>query len=240
MAMSEMVEASGVHGVLHMVGVRKTFDAELAPVRALRGVDLDVAPGEFVAITGPSGCGKSTLLNVVAGLEEADEGSVTLAGHTVTGLNAAGRARLRQRHVGFVFQFFNLLDELNALENVAIAGLIAGEKRKPAEARARELLGLLGLAEKASQFPATLSGGQRQRLAIARALINRPTLLLADEPTGALDAAGGAEIVELLTRLNRDGQTIVLVSHSADLASAASRVVTMRDGAITDLVASGS
>ena len=237
--MNQMAATSDVQSVLHVEGVRKTFDAELAPVRALRGVDLDVAPGEFVAITGPSGCGKSTLLNVVAGLAQPDEGTVTLAGHAVTGLDAAGRARLRQRHVGFVFQFFNLLDELNALENVAIAALIAGEKRKPAEARARELLGLLGLADKAAQFPATLSGGQRQRLAIARALINRPTLLLADEPTGALDAAGGAEIIELLTRLNRDGQTIMLVSHSADLASAASRVVTMRDGAITDPVPVG-
>lgn len=117
------------------------------------------------------------------------------------------------------------------MENVAIASLIAGEKRKPAESRARELLGLLGLAE---QFPATLSGGQRQRLAIARALINKPTLLLADEPTGALDAAGGAEIIELLRRLNADGQTIVLVTHAAELATAATRVVTMRDGAISD------
>ena len=218
--------------VLKVRGVRKTFDAELAPVRALRGVDVDVAAGEFVAITGPSGCGKSTLLNVVAGLEEPDEGTVELAGNNVCGADAAGRAKLRQRHVGFVFQFFNLLDELNVLENVAIAALIAKEKRRPAEARARELLGLLGLADKATQFPATLSGGQRQRLAIARALINKPTLLLADEPTGALDAAGGAEIVELLTRLNRDGQTIMLVTHSAELAQAASRVVPMRDGAI--------
>ena len=218
--------------VLKVRGVRKTFDAELAPVRALRGVDVDVAAGEFVAITGPSGCGKSTLLNVVAGLEEPDEGTVELAGNNVCGADAAGRAKLRQRHVGFVFQFFNRRDELNVLENVAIAALIAKEKRRPAEARARELLGLLGLADKATQFPATLSGGQRQRLAIARALINKPTLLLADEPTGALDAAGGAEIVELLTRLNRDGQTIMLVTHSAELAQAASRVVPMRDGAI--------
>ena len=228
------------NAVLTVRGVRKTFDAELAPVRALRGVDLDVVSGEFIAITGPSGCGKSTLLNVVAGLDAPEEGTVDLAGQRVTGLDAAARARLRQRHVGFVFQFFNLLDELNALENVAIASLIAGEKRRPAEARARELLGLLGLADKATQFPATMSGGQRQRLAIARALINKPTLLLADEPTGALDAAGGAEILELLRRLNADGQTIVLVTHSAELASAASRVVTMRDGAISDVALSGS
>ena len=218
--------------VVEVHGARKTFEAEFAPVRALRGVDLSVESGEFVAITGPSGCGKSTLLNVIAGLETADEGTVEVAGLTISGLDAAGRARMRQTHIGFVFQFFNLLDELNALENVAIASLIAGNKRKLAEARARELLGLLGLSDKASQFPTTLSGGQRQRLALARALTNRPTVLLADEPTGALDSAGGAEIVELLRRLNADGQTILLVTHSDELASAATRVVTMRDGAV--------
>jgi putative ABC transport system ATP-binding protein len=215
-------------------GVRKTFEAENAPVRALRGVDLTVERGEFVALMGPSGCGKSTLLNVVAGLDVADEGTVLVAGEEVTGRSEDDLARLRRRHIGIVFQFFNLLEGMTVLENVALPAVIAGRKRKSAESRARDLLDLLGIGDKASAVPGVLSGGQRQRLAIARALANEPTLLLADEPTGALDSDGGQEVIELLSRLHRGGQTIVLVTHDPDVAEAAERVVRMRDGRIVD------
>jgi putative ABC transport system ATP-binding protein len=217
---------------LAMRGVRKTFEAENAPVRALRGVDLSVQRGEFVALMGPSGCGKSTLLNLVAGLDIPDEGEITVAGEAVTGRSEDELARMRRRHIGVVFQFFNLLESMTVLENVALPAVIAGRRRKMAETRAADLLDLLGISDKAGAVPGVLSGGQRQRLAIARALANEPTLLLADEPTGALDSEGGEEVIELLGRLHRSGQTIVLVTHDAGVAAAAGRVVRMRDGRI--------
>jgi putative ABC transport system ATP-binding protein len=217
---------------LSMRGVRKTFEAENAPVRALRGVDLTVAGGEFVALTGPSGCGKSTLLNLVAGLDVADEGTIMVAGAEVTGRGEDDLARLRRQHIGIVFQFFNLLEGMTVLENVALAAIIAGKRRKAAETRARDLLDLLGIGDKASAAPGVLSGGQRQRLAIARALANEPTLLLADEPTGALDSDGGQEVIELLSRLHSGGQTVLLVTHDSRVAAAAGRVVRMLDGRI--------
>jgi len=216
----------GVHGV------RKTFEAELAPVRAVRGVDLDVSPGEFVAIMRPSGCGKSTLLNLIAGLEVADDGEITIADEVITGKSEDELARMRRRHVGVVFQFFNLLEGMSVLENVVLPAVIAGTKRKSAETRARDLLDLLGLGDKAKDSPGLLSGGQRQRLAIARALANEPTLLLADEPTGALDTEGGHEVLELFKRLHSDGQTIIMVTHNEEVAAAADRIVRMRDGRI--------
>ena len=219
---------------LKMHGVRKTFEAENAPVRALRGVDLTVAGGEFVAVMGPSGCGKSTLLNLVAGLDVPDEGTITVAGQEVTGQSEDDLARLRRKHIGIVFQFFNLLEGMTVLENVALPGIIAGRKRRMAETRARDLLDLLGIGDKAAAVPGVLSGGQRQRLAIARALANEPTLLLADEPTGALDSEGGTEVIELLRRLHTGGQTVILVTHDADVAEAAERIARMRDGRIID------
>ena len=222
------------HPALTVRGVRKTFEAENAPVRALRGVNLTLSPGEFVALMGPSGCGKSTLLNLVAGLETPDEGEITVAGELVTGRTEDELARMRRHHIGLVFQFFNLLEGMTVLENVALPAIIAGRKRRMAETRARDLLDLLGIGDKALAVPGVLSGGQRQRLAIARALANDPTLLLADEPTGALDSAGGAEVIELMRRLHRGGQTIVLVTHSTEVAAAAERVVGMRDGRITE------
>jgi putative ABC transport system ATP-binding protein len=215
---------------LQMRGVRKTFEAENAPVRALRGVDLEISRGEFVALTGPSGCGKSTLLNLAAGLDFADEGTIVVAGEEVTGQSEDELARMRRRHIGIVFQFFNLLEGVTVLENVALAAIIAGRKRRMAETRARGLLDLLGLGDKASVVPGVLSGGQRQRLAIARALANEPTLLLADEPTGALDSDGGQEVIELLSRLHTSGQTILLVTHDNAVADAAERIVRMLDG----------
>jgi putative ABC transport system ATP-binding protein len=185
-----------------------------------------------VALMGPSGCGKSTLLNLIAGLDLADEGTITVAGEAVTGRTEDELSQLRRRHIGIVFQFFNLLEGMTVLENVALPAVIAGRKRKVAESRARDLLDLLGIGDKAGTVPGMLSGGQRQRLAIARALANEPTLLLADEPTGALDSEGGQEVIELLSRLHAGGQTIVLVTHDAGVASAAGRIVRMRDGRI--------
>jgi putative ABC transport system ATP-binding protein len=213
-------------------GVRRTFTAELAPVRALRGVDLDVAPAEFVAVMGPSGCGKSTLLNVVAGLDRVDEGTVEVAGERVDGKDENWLARFRRHHIGIVFQFFNLLDGVSAMDNIVLPAILGGMRRRQAEARARELLDLLGLGDRAQQVPAVLSGGQRQRLAIARALVNSPTLLLADEPTGALDSAGGIEVLELFRRLHDSGQTIIMVTHSQEVAAGADRQVVLRDGQV--------
>src|SRR5580693_7023578 len=219
--------------------VRKTFEAENAPVRALRGVNLIVPSGDFVALMGPSGCGKSTLLNLIAGLGVADEGIIKVADELVTGRTEDELSQLRRRHIGIVFQFFNLLEGMTVLENVALPAVIAGRKRKAAETRARDLLDLLGIGDKAGTVPGMLSGGQRQRLAIARALANDPTLLLADEPTGALDSEGGQEVIELLSRLHGGGQTIVLVTHDAQVAAAAERIVRMLDGRIMPASAGG-
>jgi putative ABC transport system ATP-binding protein len=230
--MEDMESIAPERNALTVTGLRKTFEAENAPVRALRGVDLTVERGEFIAVMGPSGCGKSTLLNLVAGLDVPDEGEISVAGEAVTGRTEDDLARMRRKHMGIVFQFFNLLEGMTVLENVVLPSVIAGRRRKMAETRARDLLDLLGIGDKASAVPGVLSGGQRQRLAIARALANSPTLLLADEPTGALDSAGGAEIIELLRRLHASGQTIILVTHDQAVADAAGRIVRMRDGRI--------
>jgi putative ABC transport system ATP-binding protein len=216
-------------------GAVRTYAAELAPVRALRGLHLDVAVGEFVAVVGPSGCGKSTLLNVIAGLDRVDDGTVAVAGESLAGRDDNWLARFRRHRIGIVFQFFNLLGGVSALDNVVLAALLAGMRRRDAEGRARELFDLLGLGERADQVPDALSGGERQRLAIARALVNAPPLLLADEPTGALDSAGGLEVLELFRRLHGSGQTIVMVTHSPDAAAAADRRVAMRDGRIEEM-----
>jgi putative ABC transport system ATP-binding protein len=216
--------------VLLVRGLRKSFESETAPVRAIRGLDLELERGEFVAVMGPSGCGKSTLLNLVAGVDTPTRGDVMLAGLSLSGSDEDARTRIRREHIGFVFQFFNLLEGMSALENVVLAAVIAGAPRRRAEASACGLLDLLGLAEKAQDPPAALSGGQRQRLSIARALVNEPTLLLADEPTGALDSTGAMEVLELFRRLHADGQTILLVTHDRDVADGAERVVFMRDG----------
>jgi putative ABC transport system ATP-binding protein len=220
--------------VVRVRGVRKTYESEGMPVRALRGVDFELAPREFVAVMGPSGCGKSTLLNLIAGLDTPSEGDVEVAGESLDGKDENDLARMRRRHIGIVFQFFNLLEGMTCLENVALPAMIAGASRKQAERRARDLLDLLGLADKAGSVPGVLSGGQRQRLAIARALANQPTLLLADEPTGALDSAGGAEVMELFRRLHAGGQTILLVTHDREVAAAAQRIAWMRDDRIAD------
>jgi len=199
---------------------------------ALNGVSLSVDKGEFTAIMGPSGSGKSTLLNLIAGLDRPTSGAVSVGGLDLTTLGEAGLARFRRDQVGFVFQFFYLLPNLTALENVLIPSQLKGAS---ATVRARDLMQTLGIADIADRFPARLSGGQQQRVAIARALINRPTLLLADEPTGALDTHSGEQVMDLLGQLNRDGQTILLVTHDAKLATRyAARVVSVVDGEIVD------
>ena len=220
-------------------GLRMNFESDGAPVRALRGVNFEMQAGEFVSVMGPSGCGKSTLLNLVAGLDSPTDGELVLAGESLIGRTEDELAIMRRHHIGIVFQFFNLLEGMTALENVTLPAVIAGSPRKRAETRARDLLDLLGLAEKAKDAPGVLSGGQRQRLAIARALANEPTLLLADEPTGALDSEGGHEVLELFRRLHANGQTILLVTHDRDVADAGNRIVNMRDGRIEHDRASG-
>lgn len=212
----------------------RTFEAETAPIRALRGADLTIHRGEFVAVMGPSGCGKSTMLNLIAGLDIPDDGEVVVAGQSLAGRSENELAVMRREHIGIVFQFFNLLEGMTALENVVMPTVVAGRKRKVAESRARDLLDLLGIGDKARQVPGVLSGGQRQRLAIARALANEPTIVLADEPTGALDSEGGEEILELFRRLHLGGQTILMVTHDQPVADAAERVVRMRDGRVDD------
>ena len=214
--------------------VYRTFEQDTAPVRALRGADLTINQGDFVAVMGPSGCGKSTLLNVIAGLDVPDEGEVFVAGQSLGGMDENDLAVMRRKHIGIVFQFFNLLEGMTVLENVVMPAVIAGRKRRPAESRARDLLDLLGIGDKAKQAPGVLSGGQRQRLAIARALANEPTLLLADEPTGALDSEGGSEVLELFRRLHQGGQTVLMVTHDQPVADAAHRIVRMKDGRVVD------
>jgi len=220
--------------VLETRALTKTFESDGAPVRALRGVDFAMAAGEFVAIMGPSGCGKSTLLNLAAGLDTPTDGEIVLAGESLAGKDENELALMRRAHIGIVFQFFNLLEGMSVLENVTLPAVIAGLGRRRVETRARDLLDLLGLADKAGDAPGVLSGGQRQRLAIARALANEPTLVLADEPTGALDSDGGQEVLELFRRLHTDGQTILMVTHSDEVAAGADRIVGMRDGKVDE------
>ena len=200
---------------------------------AVNGVSLTVEEGEFTAVMGPSGSGKSTLLNLIAGLDRPTSGSVSVAGSDLGRMSEAALARFRRDRIGFVFQFFHLLPNLTALENVLIPAQL--KSTTSAEASGRELLDQLGIAEVADRYPAKLSGGQQQRVAIARALINKPSLLLADEPTGALDTRSGDQVMELLMQLHRSGQTILLVTHDAKLATRyAARVISVLDGKIVD------
>jgi len=200
---------------------------------ALNGVSLILEEGEFTAVMGPSGSGKSTLLNMVAGLDRPTSGSVVVGGTDLGRLGEAGLARFRRDRIGFVFQFFHLLPNLTVLENVLIPAQL--RSRVSAEAPGRKLLSQLGIEDIADRYPARLSGGQQQRVAIARALINQPTLLLADEPTGALDTRSGDQVMDLLMELHRHGQTILLVTHDAKLATRyAARVISVMDGRIVD------
>ncbi|WP_405526360.1 ABC transporter ATP-binding protein [Streptomyces canus] len=201
---------------------------------ALDDVSLTVRAGEAVSVLGPSGSGKSTLLNLVAGLDRPDTGTVTVDGVRVDGLGEAASARYRRAKIGMIFQFFNLLDDLTVVDNVVLPAQLAGMARGEAARRAAELLDVLGIDRHANAYPGRLSGGERQRVAVARALMNRPPLLLADEPTGALDTASGEDVGQLLADLNADGQTIVVVTHDLALArSCTTRTIRLVDGRIT-------
>ena len=216
--------------VIELRDVTRAFDA--GPP-ALSRASLTVRSGEAVAIVGPSGSGKSTLLNLIAGLDRPDTGTVTVNGIRVDQLGEAGTARYRRQSVGMIFQFFHLLDDLSVADNVVLPAQLAGMPRAAAHRRATELLETLGIARHARAFPGRLSGGQRQRVAVARALMNRPPLLLADEPTGALDRASGDDVAGLLRELNAGGQSIVVVTHDLTLAaSCTSRTVELIDGHI--------
>jgi len=203
-------------------------------VHALRGVTLEIPRGDYVAVMGPSGCGKSTLLNILGCVEQPTSGQLTYEGRVVNGLSDAERTRLRLHAMGFVFQRFFLLPMLTAEENVMLPMMEAGVPKPERVRRARELLDYVGLSHRARHKPSELSGGEMQRVAIARALANRPQLLLADEPTGELDAATGEQIAQLFRRLNEEGMTIVMVTHNAELAQTAQRVLHMRDGQIVE------
>ncbi|MGI8610597.1 MAG: ABC transporter ATP-binding protein [Candidatus Dormibacteria bacterium] len=204
-----------------------------SPQPALDAIDLDIPSGRVTAVMGPSGSGKSTLLNVIAGFDRPTSGTVRVAGVDLTRLSEAALARHRRTGVGMIFQFFNLLNNLSALDNVLLPAQLGGAPTMRGHAGAMDLLDRLGIAQLADRYPAQLSGGERQRVAIARALVNKPPLLLADEPTGALDSRSGEEVIRILADLNRAGQTIVLVTHDAALAkSIAHRVVQLADGRI--------
>ncbi|MFD8881767.1 ABC transporter ATP-binding protein [Streptomyces erythrochromogenes] len=206
---------------------------EYGDAKALDGLSLEIRAGDAVAVMGPSGCGKSTLLNMVAGLDRPTSGTVEVQGHDLGGLNETGLALFRRRHIGMVFQFFNLIDDLPALDNVALAAQLTGTPARQARRRALELLDELGVADRRHNYPATLSGGERQRVAVARALMNRPALLLADEPTGALDSRSGEQVMDLLIDLNQIGQTLLIVTHDPELATrCASRLVEVADGRV--------
>ncbi len=222
-------EDSSDQVVVRLENVRKEYGDSVA----LDGISLEIRAGEAVAVMGPSGCGKSTLLNMVAGLDRPSSGTVTVHGEELGRLDEKGLALFRRRRIGMVFQFFNLLDDLPALDNVALAAQLTGTSAAQARRRALELLDELGIADRRNIYPAALSGGERQRVAVARALMNRPALLLADEPTGALDSRSGEQVMDLLLDLNQIGQTLLLVTHDERLATrCASRLVQVADGRI--------
>lgn len=226
--------------VIEANGLTKLFPADGTPLRAVDGVDLSVVPGETVSVMGPSGCGKSTLLHLLGGLQRPDAGYVTLAGERTDGWSQARWARARRRGVGFVFQAFHLFDELTAVENVELAALLAGTGRAAARRQAMQLLERLEIADRARHLPHRMSGGQRQRVALARAMVNRPPLILADEPTGSLDSAATGQVLALLTGVREQEQALLLVTHDPRVATAADRLLTMRDGVIVDETRIGS
>ncbi|MFC9653340.1 MULTISPECIES: ABC transporter ATP-binding protein [unclassified Streptomyces] len=225
----DRTRTAGAAPVVRLMDVRK----EYGDTTALDGVSLEIRAGESVAVMGPSGCGKSTLLNMVAGLDRPTSGTVTVHGDDLGRLSEKGLALFRRRRIGMIFQFFNLLDDLPALDNVALAAQLTGVPASRARGRALELLDELGIADRRNAYPAVLSGGERQRVAAARALMNRPALLLADEPTGALDSRAGEQVMDLLLDLNQIGQTLLLVTHDERMATrCASRVIQVADGRV--------
>lgn len=220
--------------VLRARGLRKEYGKREGLVRAVDEVDLDVSPGETVAIMGPSGCGKSTLLHLLGGLDRPSGGEVLLNGRRIDHLSEKALARIRRTDVSYIFQSFHLMEELTAVENVELSALLAGRSPRAARRRAEQLLDQLGLAGRSRFLPSALSGGQRQRVAIARALSNEPQVVLADEPTGNLDSAATLDVLQLFKELHESGQTLVIVTHDSRIAATADRMLTMRDGVFVD------
>jgi len=218
--------------IIRVKDLTKSYQSGAVTTQALRGVSLEIEKGSFTAIVGPSGHGKSTLMHLLGGLDRPSEGSVFVEGTDLGGLDNSELARLRGEKIGFVFQFFNLLQGLTAKENVEVAAMLAGISEKEQGTRALELLAQVGLAEKAESKPSQLSGGQQQRVAIARALVNDPALLLMDEPTGNLDSASEAEVLQILRKLHAAGKTVVIVTHNTEIAQKAEQVICVRDGRI--------
>lgn len=216
--------------VIELSGIIKRYGTEELTVEILHGISLNVAEGEFMAISGPSGSGKSTLLNILGLLDNATEGTYLLNGKNVTALTEDEQADVRNREIGFVFQSFNLLQRTTALENVILPSIYAGIKRQEREARAKQLLTQVGLADHIHKRPNQLSGGQQQRVAIARSLMNNPAIILADEPTGNLDSKSGADVMGIIKELNKQGKTIIMITHDPNLAKQAQRAVYIRDG----------
>jgi putative ABC transport system ATP-binding protein len=220
--------------VLRARGLCKVYGRDESLVRAVDGIDLDVAAGETLAVMGRSGCGKSTLLHLLGGLDRPSAGEIWLAGERLDQMGERALARLRRSAVGFVFQAFHLMDELTAAENIELPMLLNGRSPRAARRRAEDLLTQVGLTDRAAFLPAALSGGQRQRAAVARALANEPLIVLADEPTGNLDSAATLEMLRLFESLHAAGQTLVIVTHDARIAATADRLISMRDGAFAD------
>lgn len=227
-----MADITVAESVIHCAGVVRRYRMGQAEVQAVRGIDLTIARGEFVAITGPSGCGKSTLLHLLGAVDVPSSGHVYVNGRDTATLNDREATDFRLRHIGFVFQRFYLMPTLTARENVELPMAEAGVPRAVRRARAAELLGYVGLGDRREHRPTQLSGGEQQRVAIARALANEPALLLADEPTGELDAETGVRLLDLFSQLNRDGTTLVFVTHDSVVADTAGRVVRLHDGRI--------
>jgi ABC-type lipoprotein export system ATPase subunit len=225
---------SHVGPVLRTRELKKDYGQGTGLVRALAGVELEVTPGETLAVMGPSGCGKSTLLHLLGGLERPSAGEVWLGGRRIDRQSEKALAKLRRRAIGFVFQAFHLMDELTAVENVELPALLARRSPHAARQRAEQLLEQVGLSDRAEHMPSALSGGERQRVAIARALSNDPLVVLADEPTGNLDSASSVDVLRLLDSLRVGGQTLVIVTHDARIAATADRLITMRDGAFVE------
>jgi putative ABC transport system ATP-binding protein len=224
--------------MLRSDALSRTYVSGGREITVLRDITFELAPGGFLAITGPSGSGKSTLLGLLAGLDRPTRGRVMLDGRDLSSLTEDERARVRAEKVGFVFQSFHLIPTLTAQENIQVPLELRGEE---ARGRARELLERVGLADRGHHYPAQLSGGEQQRVAVARAFAHRPKILFADEPTGNLDAANGANVIALLSELNRElGTTLVLVTHDPDLARRAQRVIRLRDGAVVEDASSGA
>jgi len=223
---------TGADAVIRVRGLAREYRMESETVHALRGVDLEIGRNEYVAIMGPSGSGKSTMMNVIGCLDTPTSGEYWLNGLEVSQMSDDELARVRNREIGFVFQTFNLLPRASALHNVELPLIYAGVRASVRRTRAEHALGRVGLADRMHHKPNELSGGQRQRVAIARALVNEPSILLADEPTGNLDSATSAEIMEVFAHLHAQGQTVIMVTHEADIAAHAHRVVTLRDGQV--------